>query len=78
MIVYDTYDEALAAKTDGDSLCGAYKGDTPVYFLVPSTASEDAAMKVAFEVRHGRPMSTYEEFLLSAARELHDKESIRP
>jgi hypothetical protein len=74
MITYDDFEQAAAAKTDEQTLCGTYKGDQPVYFLAHAEATADEVEGLAFEVRHGRPMSGYEKFLLSAAREIHAKE----
>lgn len=73
MMTFDDFEQAKAAQGDGQSLCGTYVGEKPVYFLAPAGASEDDVQDLAFEVRNGRPMSGYEKFLLSAARELHSK-----
>lgn len=71
MMTFDDFEAAKAAQDDGQSLCGTYVDGKPTYFFAPSDASEDDVQDLAFEVRNGRPMSGYEKFLLSAARELH-------
>jgi hypothetical protein len=68
MRTYDTFDEAQAAAGENDTVCGAYKGDTPVYFLADKDASEDEMRHTAFAAVHGRPMSSYEDWLLEMAR----------
>lgn len=76
MKTFETYDEMLAEKQDGQSPCGTYVGETPVYFLMPADATDEQARDAAFEVRNGRRMSGYEQTMLSAAQAIHERESV--
>lgn len=73
---YESFDEAKASLTlddDGqprDKVCGTlYDSGQPVYFTMPVGASEPAVRDVAFQIRHGRPVSGYERWLIQAAEE---------
>lgn len=73
MRLFDSYEAAVEASAPGETVCGTYRGDDPVYFLM-SVDADDASMRAAsFEARHGRAMSSYEQFLLGAAVELHER-----
>lgn len=70
MVVFEDFEQAQAELTDGDMVCGTYKGEQPVYFHAHVDASPDQIRDLAFEVRNGRKMSSYEQFLLGAATDL--------
>lgn len=67
MQIFSDFDEAKGSLPEGMSLCGAYKGDEPVYFHMPASATDQAMREAAFEIREGRPMSQYERDLLALA-----------
>ena len=73
MQIFEDYDEALAAKTDELSLCGTYRGETPVYFLIPAGATMDQGRDAAFQVQHGRPITNYELSLLKVAEQINQQ-----
>lgn len=76
------FDTAEAAATVRDSqatdlvVCATYKGNgsgqlapnaVPVFFLAPTDAEDDYMRNIAFEIKHGRPLSSYENWLLERA-----------
>jgi len=75
MKTFETYDEMLAEMQDGQSPCGTYVNETPVYFLMPADATDKQTRDAAFEVRNGRRMSGYEHTMLSAAEAMHEREA---
>jgi len=60
------FEEATAAVGPGQRLVGLVKDDQAVYLVVPDGLTDDQLTEIAFEVKHGRPMSGYEH----AARKL--------
>lgn len=74
MRVFATYQEAAEALAPGETVCGTFRGEEPCYFLMPETAGDDDMRRASFTVRNGRTMSSYEEFLLGAARQLRERE----
>jgi len=71
MMVTENFDEAKAKADElGLRVCGTFKGDKPVYFLMPMEASDDAIHDQAFEVRHGRPINNYERWGIDVAKRL--------
>lgn len=63
MQCFDDYSEAVAACPEGHSVCGTYRDDVPVYFVLPDSASREEAARQAFRARHGRTMNRSEETL---------------
>lgn len=68
MRTYETFEAAAADAGEDDTVCGAYKGDTPVYFLAHKDAGEDEMRHAAFRAVNGRDMSSYEDWLLEMAK----------
>ena len=68
MEIFETRPEADVALGDEEVVCAALLPDgAPRYFNVPATFSETEVRALAFQVRHGRPMSTAEETALMLA-----------
>jgi len=75
---YKTFDEALEsvgaedadhARQMGFTICGVMMDEnTPRYFTQEIEAQDDSIAGKAFEIRHGRTMSDYEQWLLEMAR----------
>lgn len=69
-VVFDDFDSAQAAAADTDMVCAAVLPDgTPKYFVVPKDSPDDDIRDRSFEIREGRPPSTYERWLLQQAIE---------
>jgi len=62
------YQKAVRAAADNEVVCGTVteKGQ-PVYFTMPADADDHQVRSRAFELRHGRPMSSVEETMLDIA-----------
>lgn len=59
------------ATATGGALGGGWREDgEPVYFVIPSGASEDEAAKIAFRARRGRAMTEQEQGLANLNRSL--------
>lgn len=72
---FTDFAEAAEAKTEGFVISGTLlKSGEPVYFLTPAEEPEDVARKTAFEIREGRPVSHYEDFLFGVAQKLQAPE----
>lgn len=69
---FASFADADAARTTDQQVCGAYVDKSPRYFLMPATASDDEIRDAAFELKNGRPVSTYEQFLLETAKKLRE------
>lgn len=71
METFPTFDEAKAAADPlGLTVAGTWKADkVAVYFLTSPDAPDDEVRASAFQVRHGRPMSEYEQFILGLAEQ---------
>lgn len=65
---FDTFEAAQEARGEDHQICGTYLGEKPVYFLMPSDASDGQIADRAFEVKNGRPPSEYERWLLEMAQ----------
>ena len=65
--MYTDWDEALAACGEHEQICGTYRGDEPVYFVMPRDASDTEIRDRAFEVKNGRRMGRYDHWLLEQA-----------
>lgn len=66
MVTYPTYDDAAALCADPEThmVCGVRVSDTEDrYFVLPRDIPDDEAYALAFEIKHGRPLSTYEKAL---------------
>ena len=66
MITYATYDEAADTVEDSEThmVCGVRVSDTEDrYFVLDRATPDDEAYSIAFELKHGRPLSTYEKAL---------------
>ena len=55
---------AEEAKADNEIICATLIDEKPVYFTMPSSASESEVREKAFEVRTGREMSKIERTLV--------------
>jgi hypothetical protein len=65
MEVFFDFATAAAVLEEGQTVCGTYKPDgTPAYFVMPVGVDEHTMRVSAFEVRNGRPMTSYETALL--------------
>jgi hypothetical protein len=65
-MVFDDYDRAAAECAPDQMVCGTYlKDGTPQYFVMPADAGDENVREVAFRVREGRDISTYERWLIS-------------
>lgn len=73
MRVFATYEDAAEALAPGETVCGTFRGEEPVYFLMPESSGDVEMRRASFSVRHGRSMSSYEEFLLGAAQQLRER-----
>lgn len=68
MRTFDTRVDADAAVVDGESVAATLlKDGTPKYFTVPTATSEPEMRRLAFNIRNGRPMSVFENSLLTIA-----------
>ncbi len=68
---FSTFAEALEHRTDETSVCGTYRDDEcqePIYFLAPADADADEMRRISFEVKYGRPLGGYEQWLLEQAK----------
>lgn len=63
--VFETYDEANDNRDEEhEMVCGVrMPDDSARYFVLPRDISDDAAAERAFEIRNGRPVSSYERWL---------------
>jgi hypothetical protein len=69
--MFTDFAQAEAAKAEDQTICGTLMpSGEPRYFLMPQDAPEEAVRARAFEIRTGRPMGRYEQFLLEQARNL--------
>ncbi len=73
MVSHSDFDAASALVGDGETLCATLLPDgTPRYFVMAAGLSDEAYRDAAFCVRHGRPMSTTEEWALQQATALRE------
>jgi len=61
------FEQTVQKAGDGEIVCGTLIDDKPVYFTMPSTATEAEVRERAFEVKTGRPMTHIEHTLLDIA-----------
>lgn len=68
-MTYDDFDEAKGAADDlGLTVAGTLlKSGQPVYFLVSDSISDEEIRALSFEIREGRPMTSYESWALEVA-----------
>ena len=67
-MVFDSFDKATAAAATGEVVCGTLlSSGEPRYFVVSVDASDETIRDRSFEIREGRPPSTYERWLLKVA-----------
>lgn len=73
-MVTTDWDEAKNKADEDGKAVGAYVDNegVPHYFLHEPGMDETAARKLAFEIREGRPMSAYEEWVLEVAMRRHE------
>lgn len=65
---FEHFDEAAkVASEHGLSVCGTFRGETPLYFLAPLEATDDQLRELSFEAQNGRPMAEHEIGLMKAA-----------
>jgi hypothetical protein len=74
--VFETYEEAADNHDpDTEMVCGVRLDDESVrYFVMPREADDEVGYERAFEIRHGRPMSSYERWLREIVLDRHAKE----
>ena len=73
MKTFTQFDDATDAKAEGEMVCGTLlKTGEPVYFVMPSAASDEQIRNASFEIREGREWTTYEEMLLGTAKRLRE------
>lgn len=75
MVTFPSYDEAFEHVTDADAqmVCGVRVSDTEDrYFVLDRETPDDVAYAIAFEIKHGRPLSTYEKALADHVKEKAD------
>lgn len=68
--VFETYEEAQESIEDPDGfmVCGVRMEDESAkYFVLPRDVDDEEGYQVAFRVRHGREMSSYERWLRDLA-----------
>lgn len=74
MRTFDTREDADAALEDAKPetlmVCGTFRDDKPVYFLLPAEADNDVVSDAAFQIREGRLPSPYERTLRRLATEV--------
>lgn len=66
MRTFDTREAADAAvleTADPVMVCGTFKDEKPVYFILPAEADDDVVSDAAFQVREGRLPTPYERWL---------------
>ena len=67
---YETREELEADMPEGHTVCATLlKDGTPRYFSAPTDTPDDEVRAMAFEVREGRPLGGYEQFLIKAVSE---------
>jgi len=67
---YETRDELEAEMPEGHVVCASLlKDGTPRYFSVPADTPDADVRAAAFEIREGRPLGSYEQFLIKAVTE---------
>lgn len=62
------FQKARTEAGEGEIVCGTLAEDgTPLYFTMAADASEEELAAEAFQLRHGRPMSSMERTFLNLA-----------
>jgi len=72
-MVYDSYDAAKKDCPEGFAVGGTYRDDDckeAVYFHHPAGAEPDELRKLAFQAKHGKPMTPYQEWVHEMAMRL--------
>lgn len=67
METFATHRQAHAASDESQQVCGTFVGKNPVYFLMPTDATDTSVRDAAFELRRGREISDGERRLLRMA-----------
>jgi hypothetical protein len=79
MRTFPTFEAALEAASDQESVCGTYREPdseegfgTPVYFLAPASAGKELMGSLSYEARTGKPHPdpAYLSWLTNEARSL--------
>jgi hypothetical protein len=76
--VFETYEEADQNRDpDHEMVCGVrMEDDSARYFVLPRDVSDQAAADRAFEIRNGRPVSSYERWLQDIVLSRRVKETV--
>lgn len=61
MTEFPSFAAASEACLSGQRVCGTYRNDIPVYFVVDANASDEEIRDIAFELKHGRPIGVERE-----------------
>lgn len=69
MKTFDSFADARACCPDGFMVSGTYRDGTPVYFHLPSDASDEMVHDAAFEAVNGAPMDDYQRFIMNLAKQ---------
>lgn len=70
MDTFTDFAEAEAAKTEGTMVCGTLMKDgEPRYFVLPSDVPDHLIRDTAFQIREGRPVSSWERWILELAEQ---------
>lgn len=66
MTIFESYEEASAACTDSEFVCGTLlkNGAGARYFAMAADTPDDIIRDRCFEIREGRPLGEYERALL--------------
>lgn len=68
--VFNTFDDAAGARTDDESVCGVRLEDgSDRYFLMPADTPDGTIHDRAFEIRHGKPMTSYQRTIMDLAQD---------
>jgi hypothetical protein len=71
---YAFFEDAVAAADEDSTVCGTLlKSGAPAYFVMPRSADDEQIRDVAFRIREGRDIGSYELALLSAAAAVRDR-----
>ena len=76
--VFETFEEANAAlDADHEMVCGVrMEDDSARYFVMPRDVPDEVAADRAFEIRHGRPVSSYERWLKQIVEDRKSAEAV--
>lgn len=76
--MFETYEEADENRDEAhEMVCGVRMEDESArYFILPRDVSDEAAAERAFEIRNGRPVSSYERWLKQIVLDRQAKETV--